>query len=61
MNGDTPVVPTCPKCGSEEIATDATARWNTTEQKWEISGLLDPCSCDDCGAEFDDAVWKEVK
>lgn len=45
--------PVCPRCGSEDLACDATARWDIESQSWDISGLFDCQTCDNCGAEGD--------
>lgn len=49
----------CPKCGSAKILYDATARWNSSTQSFEIStvytgeGSEDALPiCDDCGEEI---------
>jgi hypothetical protein len=57
-----PVQPLCRKCGCENLARDATARWDIALQDWMITGLFDATSCDDCGAESDDlAQWAPLE
>lgn len=41
----------CRHCGSENVSRDAIARWSVTDQRWEISDVLDNADCDDCGGE----------
>ena len=41
----------CQHCGSEDVYVDATARWNTDTQRWELAGLFEHSECDDCGRE----------
>ena len=41
----------CKYCGSENVSVDATARWNTDTQAWELAALFDNSDCDDCGGE----------
>lgn len=41
----------CPKCGSPNIARDASVRWSYDEQAWILSGLQDNIACQDCGAD----------
>ena len=47
----------CPHCHSDNIIRDASARWNGEE--WELSGVYDVMTCDDCCAEFYEA--NEIK
>ncbi len=57
-----PLQPLCRKCGSENLARDAAARWDIAIQDWMITGLFDSTSCDDCGAESDDlAQWAPLE
>ena len=54
-------VPVCPKCGSDNVAADAAARWNTENQEWEVSNIFDKGhGCDDCGAEDIEFAWIEA-
>lgn len=46
------------ECGSENVCCDAAARWNIGRQQFEVSGLHDGWSCDDC--ERQDAKVTEV-
>lgn len=47
----------CPHCKSENIVRDACATWNGTE--WVMAGVYDDMTCQDCGAEFYEAVTTE--
>jgi predicted RNA-binding Zn-ribbon protein involved in translation (DUF1610 family) len=50
--------PVCPRCGSDDIVRDATARWDVDSGCWSLSGTFDNETCDTCGAEGDDfAHW----
>lgn len=42
----------CPYCGSDNVARDAAARWNTETQRWEITSLMDSGGCDGCDSEL---------
>jgi ribosomal protein L37AE/L43A len=42
----------CPKCKSESIVRDASAAWNADESTWELVGLCDNFTCDDCNESF---------
>lgn len=48
----------CLNCGSDQLSCDATARWDVDTQDWELSGVFDSKTCDDCGYEKD--YCKEV-
>jgi hypothetical protein len=55
-------VPVCPECGSDNVAADAAARWNTENQDWEVSNIFDKGhGCDDCGAQDIEFEWIEKK
>lgn len=41
----------CPRCGSSEIRSDASAMWSIDKQDWELVSLLDNKDCDGCGAD----------
>ncbi len=43
----------CRDCGSKNVSSDATVRWDEEAQDWEVSGIFDCKNCDDCGAEND--------
>jgi hypothetical protein len=48
----------CPRCGSDNVAADAAARWNRERQEWEVSNVFDNGhGCDDCGAEYFEFAW----
>jgi hypothetical protein len=61
----------CALCCSEDVAADATARWNVETQEWEMSDLTDTFCCDNCCSECmlrevevevgDDALLKPYK
>jgi transcription elongation factor Elf1 len=60
MNNATKVkrIPVCPRCGSDNVAADAAARWNRERQEWEVSNVFDKGhGCDDCGAENIEFAW----
>jgi len=45
----------CPHCHSENITRDACAAWNPETNNWELSGVYDDMSCNDCGEDFNEA------
>lgn len=47
----------CPKCGSEDIVTEAVARWNIETQEWELSSMYDFIVCCACDGESDAALY----
>ena len=52
--------PICRKCGSDDVACDASARWDVTAQKWVMSGVMDDVTCEACGYDTSNpafAVW----
>lgn len=51
-----PVRLCCPECGGEDIVRDATARWCHISQEWELSGVQDTMTCQECDAEFYEAA-----
>lgn len=55
MSDKLPVRMTCPKCNGENISRDGTLRWDTTAQKWYVSGEHDTFYCDDCDVDFKEA------
>jgi hypothetical protein len=62
MNNATKVktIPVCPRCGSDNVAADAAARWNREEQEWEVSNVFDKGhGCNDCGADNIEFAWVE--
>lgn len=62
MNNATNVrrIPVCPRCGSDNVAADAAARWNVERQEWEVSNVFDKGhGCDDCGAPDIEFTWVE--
>lgn len=54
------IILTCPKCGSIDIKRDAIASWSPAKQEWEMSHFLDCMTCDDCGADFDEAAEIDI-
>jgi hypothetical protein len=51
----------CSACGSRNVAHDATVRWDAALQRFILSGVLDYCSCQDCGADDDTGAAFFVK
>lgn len=41
----------CPRCGSDDITVDATARWDPHTQRYEMSTHYDRKTCGNCGHE----------
>lgn len=41
----------CQSCRGTNVSRDATARWSEQEQVWEMSGVQDQGTCDDCNDE----------
>jgi hypothetical protein len=41
----------CKHCGGDNVWKDASARFNTTTQEYELSGLYDAEYCDDCDVD----------
>jgi hypothetical protein len=53
-------IPVCPRCGSDNVAADAAARWNREQQEWEVSNVFDKGhGCNDCGTENIEFAWIE--
>lgn len=48
----------CPECGGENIVKDATAAWNEDLRQWELAGVNDHETCNDCGWEGDEAALR---
>lgn len=48
-----PIKMVCPECGSEDIAKDAVAKWNSETQEWELCGTHCHENCADCEAKGD--------
>jgi hypothetical protein len=55
------VKPVCPKCGSDNVACDAAARWDADLQTWSLAGTHDCTTCQDCGYEDDVFLWKPLE
>jgi hypothetical protein len=52
------VVPVCKRCGSGDLLRDASAQWDSANQRWEISGVYDSTTCESCSAESNDlCAW----
>jgi hypothetical protein len=43
----------CPECGSHEVCSDAAARWDAERQAWELAGVHDNSTCQECGHDAD--------
>ncbi len=41
----------CRHCHSRNVRRDADVMWNIGAQCWEVAGIYDNASCDDCGGE----------
>lgn len=41
----------CSECGSDEVSSDATVRWDYAAQDWAVSGVHDGEFCDVCDEE----------
>lgn len=41
----------CRSCGSDDIVSDAYARWDVQTQEWDLSSVLDNKICESCGYE----------
>lgn len=41
----------CATCGSIDLTRDALTRWSVEQQRWELRGLLDSVTCEQCGEE----------
>lgn len=41
----------CRSCGSDDIVSDAYARWNVQTQNWDLSAILDNKICENCEYE----------
>jgi len=48
---DSPSVVCCMKCGSANVARDATAYWDATIQQWTLGSTQDNLACNTCGEE----------
>lgn len=48
----------CKECGSDNVTTDAAARWSG--DRWEVSTVYDNSNCQNCEAEGDD-ILEEVE
>lgn len=49
MTSDKNITMICGICGGTNVRRDADAMWNDELQTWEIAGLYDNATCDDCG------------
>ena len=55
------LLPTCPRCGSDDIVKDACARWDQTAAAWSLEGTYDSETCQTCLREGDHiAVWRDA-
>lgn len=41
----------CQSCRGTNVSRDSTARWSEPDQAWEMSGVQDQGTCDDCNDE----------
>ena len=48
----------CNFCGSREVVRDATARWSVSAQAWELAGVQDQVTCEQCN---DDTSLNEIQ
>lgn len=48
-----PVAVICPRCGSDNVTSDAAARWSIEAQDWELSSAHDSETCNACDYEGD--------
>lgn len=53
--------PVCRYCGSEDISSDASVRWNSDKKDWEVSGVFDGGYCDNCEQEMKFFNWIDTK
>jgi predicted RNA-binding Zn-ribbon protein involved in translation (DUF1610 family) len=57
---DTRIRFVCPDCGSHNVLRDAYAEWNEQAQEWELHGVYDNFTCDDCGENDIDPEEEEI-
>lgn len=48
-----PIALVCPRCGSDNIASDAAAHFDTRTQRWELASVHDSETCNACDYEGD--------
>ena len=48
----------CAVCGSRDVRRDADVAWCVETQTWELAGVYDAATCDECGSP---AKLKEVE
>lgn len=53
------VVAVCSKCGGRKVVRDATAAWSSEDNRWELAGVQDHATCEDCNDDCD-IEFKEV-
>lgn len=41
----------CGTCGSQNVARDAWASWDTATQQWQLGAVFDYAHCHDCDCE----------
>lgn len=51
----------CAKCGSGDVARDATAKWSVDLQAWELAGTQDATWCERCEGEVCDTEEVELR
>jgi hypothetical protein len=53
--------PVCPECGSANVSSDATVRWNIKTQQFEVTAVHGNGSyCDDCETIDIEFEWKDL-
>lgn len=48
---ETKIIYVCAVCGSDDVTTDALARWSVDAQDWILSALLQNTDCEACGGQ----------
>ncbi|MAO54733.1 MAG: hypothetical protein CMM61_03420 [Rhodospirillaceae bacterium] len=41
----------CHSCGSPDVGRDATAKWDTANQTWDLGTVYDQGFCEDCNGD----------
>ena len=41
----------CHSCGSSDVGRDATAKWDTANQTWDLGTVYDQGFCEDCNGD----------
>ena len=58
LAGQKGAVPTCVRCGSNDVVRDAWAVWNPVTGLWELRKVFDQAMCETC-EESTELVWKK--